>query len=648
MSLIRQLWLLLLGTMAIALIGSVAVNAGAARAYLQTQLALKNSDNAQALALSLSLSSQPGDAALLELAIAAQFDTGAYEHIRLTAPDGRALVNKQSRPAPAEAPAWFVQLLPITAAPGVAQVSDGWRPVGTLSLASATGFAHAHLWQGTLRSTGWLLFVGALAGVLAGLALRRIRAPLDATVAQAQALTERRFVTVSEPRVTELRQVSRAMNAMVERLQAMFSEQGAQLEALRRQAQTDALTGLSNRAHFMASLQALGRRDDAPAQATLLLLRVRSLAQLNQTLGHAAADALLKALARAIDGPQPAVQAPGRLNGSDFALLLVGPEGSAAVQHQLDAVRAALAPWPGACVAAGGTAWAPGMGPGALMQAADAALVQAEAQPGFALVVNAPRAGPTATPVGEAEWRRRLEIALQKGTQGTPGGASLGAFAVVRRDGSLLHVECPLRLQLVDGGPLEPAAQWLPWALRCGLSPAVDGLALALALQRSAADGQARCVNLAPDSLHDSGFVASLRAQLQAQPRAAGLLWLELAESAATGQLDRVRELGRQLRPLGVKVGIEHAGADLAGMARLYEAGLDYVKLEAALSLGIHTDPARASFVRGLIGSLKSLGLQVMAEGVVEAADAQALWQGGIDAITGPVIALPAAPAQPG
>ena len=151
----------------------------------------------------------------------------------------------------------------------------------------------------------------------------------------------------------------------------------------------------------------------------------------------------------------------------------------------------------------------------------------------------------------------------------------------------------------------------------------------------------------APDSLRDSGFVASLRAQLQAQPRAASLLWLELAESAATGQLDRVRELGRQLRPLGVKVGIEHAGADLAGMARLYEAGLDYVKLEAALSLGIHADPARASFVRGLIGSLKSLGLQVMAEGVVEAADAQALWQAGIDAITGPVVALPAAPVQP-
>ena len=641
MSLIRQLWLLLLGTMAIALIGSAAVNAGAARGYLQTQLRLKNSDNAQALALSLSHSQ--GDPALLELAIAAQFDTGSYESIRLTAPDGKTLVNRQATPMPADAPQWFVRLLPIQADPGVAQVSDGWRPVGTLALASATSFAHAHLWQGTVRSTGWLLFAGAVAGVLAALVLRRIQAPLDATVAQAQALTERRFVTVSEPQVPELRQVSRAMNTLVQRLQAVFGEQGAQLEALRLQAQTDGLTGVANRAHFMANLEALGRRDSAPAQATLLLLRVRSLALLNQTMGHAAVNALLQALAQALQAAPHAVQPAGRLNGSDFALLLAGPDGEA--PRQLAAVRAALAPWPAASVAVGGAGWVPAVGLAELMQAADAALVRAEAQPGFALSVDAPRVGAMTPPLGEADWRQRLNTALRHGAAGAAGAASLGAFAVVARDGALLHLECPLRLQLVEAGPLEPAARWLPWALRCGLSTPVDGLALALALARSEADGLPRCVNLAPDSLRDSGFVASLRTQLLAQPRAASLLWLELAEPAATGQLDHVRELGRQLRPLGVKLGIEHAGASLAGIARLYEAGLDYVKLEAALSMGIATDPSRASFVRGLVGTLKSLGMQVMAEGVVEAADAQALWVCGVDGITGPVVpSLPSAP----
>ena len=409
MSLIRQLRLLLLATMAIALIGSVAVNIGAARAYLQTQLQLKNNDNAQALALSLSHSQ--GDSALLALAIAAQFDTGSYERIVLTAPDGRTLVDKRTAATTAttaaiDAPAWFVRLLPIEAAPGIAQVSDGWRPIGTLTLASATGFAHAHLWQGTIRSTGWLLFVGGLAGVLAGLALRRIQAPLDATVAQAQALTERRFVTVDEPRVPELRHVSRAMNTMVQRLQAVFGEQGAQLEALRVQAQTDPLTGLSNRTHFLTGLQTLRLRDDAPAHATLLLLRVRSLMQLNRSLGHAEVNNALQAFAAALQATEPLLLPPGRLNGSDFAVLLVSADpatAAAAAAQQLDAVRAALAAWPDASVAVGGAAWTPGGELATLMQAADAALVRAEARSGFALAIDTPQAGPQPPALGG--WR---------------------------------------------------------------------------------------------------------------------------------------------------------------------------------------------------------------------------------------------------
>jgi hypothetical protein len=54
MSLTRQLWLLLVITVLVALLGSVVVTVSAARGYLETELRVKNSDNAQALALSLS------------------------------------------------------------------------------------------------------------------------------------------------------------------------------------------------------------------------------------------------------------------------------------------------------------------------------------------------------------------------------------------------------------------------------------------------------------------------------------------------------------------------------------------------------------------------------------------------------------------
>ncbi|MDH4062106.1 MAG: GGDEF domain-containing protein, partial [Aquincola sp.] len=86
MSLMRQIGLLLAAVVLLALAGAVGVNLHAARDTLATQLRVKNSDNAQSLALALS--QQKGDAQLMELLLAAQFDTGFYRRIRFVRADG--------------------------------------------------------------------------------------------------------------------------------------------------------------------------------------------------------------------------------------------------------------------------------------------------------------------------------------------------------------------------------------------------------------------------------------------------------------------------------------------------------------------------------------------------------------------------------
>lgn len=641
MSLIRQLWLLLVITVLVALLGSVLVSVGAARSYLETALRVKNSDNAQALALTLSR--QGADPAIAELAIAAQFDTGFYEQIRLVGPDGHVLVERRAPPRAAAVPAWFARLAPVASPPGVAQVSDGWRPIGTLEVVSASGFALEDLWRGSLRSAGWLILVGAVAGLLGSWIVGRIRAPLRATVEQAQALLDRRFLQVDEPRVPELRNLSRAMNAMVARLQRVFGEQSAQIEALRRQAQNDPVTGLPHRGHFMARLASLQQREDAPPRGALLLLRLRSLAALNRELGHATTDALLQTLAETLNG-ESAVAGEGlcgRLNGADFALLVLDADVDALARELRARVTAALQLWPQASVAIGAVAWDARSAVGVLMQGADAALARAEAQGGHALVIDgtAPQ-DEAAAGWGETEWRRRLLRALAQDA------AALGSYRVVDRQGALLHLEAPLRLRLRDDGPLEHAAGWLPWALRTGLSAEADLVAVRLALEAVARDGQPRGVNIAGESLLDSGFLPRLREQLLAGTDAAGRLWLEVGERAAVEHLPLVGELSRQIRPLGARLGLEHAGARLAQIDHLYEAGLDYVKLDAALSLGLAGEHARIEFVRGLASMLHGLGLRVIAEGVRAGDDADALWVCGLDGVTGPWVgpdALPAA-----
>lgn len=635
MSLMRQVLLLVLGVVLVAVLGSVAVSTGSVRALLQTQLQLKNADNAAALALALS--QQRGEPELMQLLISAQFDTGHYESIRWRATDGRVVFERQGPGRAATAPGWFTALLPLAAAPGIAQVSDGWKAIGAIEVVSHSAYAHDELWRSTLGNAALLAALGLIAGGVSLWVLGRIRRPLDNAVAQAQAVVDGDFRQVEESNVLELRPLTRAMNAMVLKVKGMFEAQSEQLQVLRRQAHADQLTGLSSRKHFIAELESALGRDEGPACAGLVLVRLRDLQGLNARLGHQAVDQALIAIAHAIKAYPERVSGclAGRLNGSDFALWLPATEVAAESAHALvEALKVSL-PVVGAGVQVVVAAVdLPRDRPaGAWFGEADAVLARAEGQPGFVVEVQPAPIDKRAMAVwaqGERAWRAQIIDALKERR------ARLAQFPVLDREGRVLHLECPLQLQLERDGDYEIAARWLPLAQRSRLTAEVDLLAVSLAIADIQADGQARCVNIAPASLLDGSFVARLRELVFQAPQAARKLGLELAEGAAISQFELLLELGRQLRPLGVRVGIEHAGAGLSQVDRLYQAGLDYVKLDVAVVTGVSGDAARAAFVRGMLIMLRSLALKVYAEGLVDAMDVQALWDCELDGVTGP------------
>ena len=113
------------------------------------------------------------------------------------------------------------------------------------------------------------------------------------------------------------------MNATVGRLKVMFDEEAARLEVMRREANCDELTGLSNRTRFMAGLQQSLQAEHA-AGGTLLLVRLVDLSGINRRLGRTATDDFLRragaAIGECILSSDHGLAA--RLNGSDFSLLL--------------------------------------------------------------------------------------------------------------------------------------------------------------------------------------------------------------------------------------------------------------------------------------------------------------------------------------
>lgn len=625
MSLIRQVSLLLLVVLALAVGGAVGVNLVTARDTLQTQLRLKNADNAQALALALS--QQHGDTARMALLIGAQADTGHYASIRLVPVEG-APIERRFDVAAGPAPSWFRALLPIVAAPGVAQVSDGWQAVGRVEVVSHVEHVYESLWLGGWQALLWMAAVGGVAGGLAWAGVRRLQRPLDATVAQAQALSEGRFVTVAEPTVPELQRVASAMNTMVERVRRLSEAQAALAERWREEAHCDRLTGLLHRAHFLDRLAALLEREDGAEAGGLMLVRLADLEALNRQFGRVAVDAALRAVAAVLQTYTDRVPdcLAGRLNGADFALFLPvsGLTGETAASLAT-ALRASL-PGGGIVAHVGAVEMRRGTPTSRFMAQADAALAQAELGEPFVPVVLAGQ-----EPVrGEHAWREQLLAALDGGL------ARLIEFPVLAENGALLTLECPLRLPLEPDAPPEAAARWLPLAVRSRLTARVDREAVRLALEATAADGRSRSVNLAPASLADPDFVGALRELLLARPQAAQALWLEVAEGAAVDRFRPLLELVRQLHPLGVRIGLEHAGPRLHRIERLFELGLDFVKLDASVCSGVAGSSAAQSFVRSTVQLMHALGLQVHAEGVVRDDDARSLWACGVIGVTGP------------
>lgn len=633
MSLIRQVWILVMGTILLACSGSVLVSVWTARNSLETQLVMKNNDNAQSLALSLS--QQGGDTSLLELAISAQFDTGHYRSIVLRAPDGKIRVNRTAEEVKLPVPDWFVSLVRIQSRPGVALVSNGWTPLGTLEVVSQPVFAYADLWSGAVSITLWVLGIGLCAAAVGHVAVRRLRRPLEAVVEQAKALTQRRFVQVSEPRTPELRRVASAMNLMVERVHHMFKEQSEQVEQLRVQASCDPLTGLAHRRHFMGFFASHLVSDDSVSPMQLVLVRVSGLAELNRELGHLRTDQLLKGLARIAGEPGSTGVVPlcvGRLNGADFAVLLpMGTVGDKDLAIDLkERLHRVLASTPGAAFVMSSVGCRPGMSVPDLMTSADAGLAEAEALGEFEYVANGIEAAPVHG--GEDAWRRAIQASL------VAGRVQLRQFPVTDRQGHLLHMECPMRIQLEAGGLHEPASRWLPYVLRTDLTCDVDLAAVSLAMDAITADGQPRGINLSPQSLSHPQFMPRLRVRVMASAAVAAKLWVEVDEAALARHPEELAELCRQLRPLGVRVGLEHAGDRLSSIGVLLESGLDYVKIAAGWIVDVRQDTARQAWLRSSVSMLHGLGLKVLVEGVQDHADLDELWASGIDGVTGPAI----------
>lgn len=634
MSLIRQLWLAVISMMLVIFIGSFLVSVLTARIYLEQQLSIKNLDNANALALTLSQLPDK-DLTAIELLVSAQFDTGHYQEIRLTNPAHRVIVERQSAGDALGAPAWFARVFPIHTTPGIAQVQDGWRQLGTLSVSSHSRYAYRELWQGALILSSWLLAAGLLAGAIGTLLLRMIVRPLNQVVGQAQAISERQFITLHEPRTPELKSVVRAMNQMVARLKQMFAEEAGRLDLLRREVNHDAVTGLQNRDAFMNSFQTALVREDAAPLGALLIVRLKDLGEINRQLGRDSVDLLLKQVASILTEhcTRHSEHIAARLNGADFALLAPNEIEIAKLTQEVAALlhQQLTSDWPAMAdhFHIGAIRYRRSDDITTLLAAADQALATAEGKSPNTWHVADEGEAPLARSADA--WRNLLSTAVAEKR------LKLALFPVRTTSGQL-HQESVVRLQTSIEGPWLVAGDFIPMAARLKLSSTLDFEVIRLALDTLQSSPGDIAVNLSTDTIADWGFHNQLSGLLNQHPDLCARLWIEVSEYGAFRQLEAFRDLARTLKTLHCRIGIEHAGHRLSDLAQLADLGLDYLKVDSSLVRAIDQHSGNQELLKGLCKMAHTFDITVIAEGVQNEAELALLPQLGFDAATGPAV----------
>ena len=423
-------------------------------------------------------------------------------------------------------------------------------------------------------------------------------------------------------------------------LQQVLSEVKRAEEQVKSLAYHDPLTGLPNRLLCADRLrQALAQVRRERSRLAVLYLDLDHFKVVNDSLGHACGDTLLRIVAERLESSMRAGDTVARLGGDEFLLVLPGADEGAAMSCA-EKVRGALGQpltvegHELMVTASVGISLCPADGEDAetLVKNADIAMYRAKDQGRDRHAFYLARMGSAATE------RLSLESGLWR-------ALSRHEFTLHYQPilelatGRITAVEALLRWRHPEHGLVWPE-DFIPVAETTGLiHPMTDWVLRKVCAQ--AKEWQAGfpdlviAVNLAPRELGRADLVEQVARCLEESGLAARFLELEITESSAIQDAELTLATLRRLRRLGVRLAMDDFGVGYSSLSYLKRFPLDTLKIDQFLLRDVDTEPEDAAIVRAVIAMAHTLKLRVVAEGVETEDQRIFLAQHGCDAVQG-------------
>jgi diguanylate cyclase (GGDEF)-like protein len=397
-------------------------------------------------------------------------------------------------------------------------------------------------------------------------------------------------------------------------------------ERLRRQAYSDSLTGLPNRAALIDHLDiALKRPRQNRARLALIFLDLDGFKLINDSLGHFAGDEVLSMIGQRLRQTVPEPSMVARFGGDEFVVMAERvhsfQEANTLAENLMAAIqRPFRLRGRERYLSASAGVTLSGAGKGSsraerLLREADIALYVAKARGKGRTAIFEPGMSDAALA------RMDLETDLQR--------------AIDRNELDLYYQPIfALQSSRIEG--VEALVRWIH--PRRGLLAAEDfihlaeesGLILSIgdwAIEKALTSAMAWRTALAPAEPILSVNLSALQFQqpdllsrIAAMLRKTGLdprtLEIEITESAMIQDLDRAIATMRALRDCGVRLAIDDFGTGYSSLSYLRRLAVDRVKIDQSFIAAIESDPGTATIVRSVIDLAHALGISVTAEGI--------------------------------